>query len=787
MKKKAIGLLLFLAAVVLGGLVVMHPSVSGAGSSGGPSAAPSCAADGGTDRIIVAYRDPSFVRSAAATLQGAHPAVSERIRGLSARAGLELAHFRFMSGNAHVLQLPRRMTTAEANAVAAALKKDPAVLYAEPDARMKPLLVPNDPRYAEQWHYQAPAVVPGGINLPAAWDKTTGAADLVVAVIDTGYRPHADIDSSRIVPGYDFISDALTANDGDGRDPDPADPGDWITVDESASGHFLGCDVTNSSWHGTHVGGTIGAKTNNGLGVAGVNWTSRILHARVLGKCGGYLSDIADAIRWSAGLDVPGVPANGHPAKVLNMSLGGSGLCGATYQGAINAAVAAGAVVVVAAGNSNMDVANARPANCDNVIAVAATNRAGGRASYSNYGTKIKIAAPGGDGATADSVLSTLNAGTTTPGADSYAFYRGTSMATPHVAGVVSLMLSRTPALTPAQVLTRLQSTARSFPTQTGSDCTTAICGAGIVNAAAAIENPAPATTGIQPSLVVAGGGAFALTVNGNNFVADSVVRWNGADRQTTFVSTTQLTADIPAGDTATGAVIPVTVFNPTPGGGTSNAQNITVNNPVPEITSLSPSSKAPGGSGFTLTVNGNGFVGASVVRWNGAARATTFVSSTKLTAFILAADITDEGDILITVFNPAPAGGVSAAKTFSVKKILAAAGSGGGGCFIATAAFGTPSEKHVALLRAFRDRCLLPSKAGRAFVDFYYAVSPPIAEVIAGHEALRFVTRLGLLPLVGAAYLTLHLGAASVLGGALALFLAALAMWRIRRKTAEA
>jgi serine protease len=147
--------------------------------------------------------------------------VSERIRGLSARAGLELAHFRFMSGNAHVLQLPRRMTTAEANAVAAALKKDPAVLYAEPDARMKPLLVPNDPRYAEQWHYQAPAVVPGGINLPAAWDKTTGAADLVVAVIDTGYRPHADIDSSRIVPGYDFISDALTANDGDGRDPDP--------------------------------------------------------------------------------------------------------------------------------------------------------------------------------------------------------------------------------------------------------------------------------------------------------------------------------------------------------------------------------------------------------------------------------------------------------------------------------------------------------------------------------------------------------------------------------------
>ncbi|MBP7341338.1 MAG: S8 family serine peptidase [Smithellaceae bacterium] len=785
MKKKAIGLLLFLGVAVLGGLLLMNPSLSGAGSSADPSFGQSCSADGGTDRIIVAYRDPSFVRSAATALQGAHPAVSERIRGLGARAGMELAHVRFMSGDGHVLKLPHRMTLAEAHDVAAALKKDPAVLYAEPDARMRSLLTPSDPRYAEQWHYRAPPAEPGGANLPAAWDKTTGAADVVVAVIDTGYRPHADIDSSRIVTGYDFVSDALMANDGDGRDPDPADPGDWITADESASGPFLGCDVTDSTWHGTHVGGTIGAKTDNGLGVAGVNWTSRILHARVLGKCGGYLSDIADAIRWSAGLAVPGVPENAHPAKVLNMSLGGSGLCGPTYQSAINAAVAEGAVVVVAAGNSNVDVASSRPANCDNVIAVAATNRAGGKASYSNYGTKVKIAAPGGDGAASDRILSTLNAGTTTPGADSYAFYRGTSMAAPHVAGVVSLMLSRTPTLTPAQILSRLQTTARSFPAGTGSDCTTAICGAGIVNAAAAVENPVPATTGLQPSSVTAGSGAFTLTVNGSNFVADSVVRWNGADRETTFVSGTQVTASVTADDTTTGAVVPVTVFNPTPGGGTSNAQNITVNNPVPEITSLSPSSKAPGGNTFTLTVNGNRFVGTSVVRWNGAPRATTFVSSTKLTAVILAADITDEGDILITVFNPAPAGGVSAAKTFSVKKILAAAGSGGGGCFIATAAFGTPSEKHVALLRTFRDRCLLTSTAGRTFVDFYYTVSPPIAEVIAGNEALRFVTRLGLLPLVGAAWLALHFGAASLLGGVLALLLAAFTIRQIRRKTA--
>ncbi len=296
-------------------------------------------------------------------------------------------------------------------------------------------------------------------------------------MIDTGYRPHADL-SGRFVAGYDFIGDTLAANDGNGRDADASDPGDWITSAENSSGYFAGCGAGNSSWHGTHVAGTIGAAWNNAAGVAGINAVSKIQPLRVLGKCGGYTSDIADAIRWGAGLSVSGIPANPTPADVLNISLGGSGACSSTFQSAINAAVAAGTVVVVAAGNENTNASSFEPANCSNVITVAATGHTGKRAYYSNYGSTVEIAAPGGDAQLGKTILSTLNAGTTAPGGDSYANYQGTSMATPHVVGVVSLMLSVKPSLTPAQVTSMLQATATPFPG--GSTCTTSTCGAGI-------------------------------------------------------------------------------------------------------------------------------------------------------------------------------------------------------------------------------------------------------------------------------------------------------------------
>ena len=195
---------------------------------------------------------------------------------------------------------------------------DPNVEYAEPDRIMRRTLTPNDTRYNEQWHYFEAA---GGINAPPAWDKSTGAG-VVTAVIDTGYRPHADL-AGNILPGYDFISDTFVANDGNGRDSDASDPGDWINAGECGPGDPAAFE--SSSWHGTHVAGTIAALTNNASGVAGIAFNAKVVPARVLGKCGGYTSDIADAIVWTSGGSVSGVPANANPAKVLNISLGGGG------------------------------------------------------------------------------------------------------------------------------------------------------------------------------------------------------------------------------------------------------------------------------------------------------------------------------------------------------------------------------------------------------------------------------------------------------------------------------
>jgi len=447
---------LSLALVLSCALPLAHAGVDIAAGSPSGAAATAAAANDTVDRFIVKLRDSR-----------ADPRAS--LNAIGATFGERLDVVRAMSGGAHVARLGRRVMKLEAREVARLLRSDPRVLSVEPDEVMHPLLVPNDTMYAQQWHYYEPA---GGIDLPGAWDITTGSPSITIAVVDTGVLPHAEL-VGRLVAGYDFISDVTMSNDGDGRDGNAADPGDY------------GCNGANSSWHGTHVAGTIGAASNNGAGVAGINWGSKIQPIRVLGRCGGYTSDIVDGMRWAAGIAVPGVPANPTPARVENLSLGGSGACSATFQSAINDVVARGTVVVVAAGNSNADAANTQPSRCSNVIAVAATTRNGGRAGYSNYGAKVAIAAPGGGGN--DGVLSTLNSGTTTPGADSYAWFQGTSMATPHVAGVASLMLSVNPALTPADVLARLRQSARAFPTGTGSDCTTAICGAGIVDAAATL------------------------------------------------------------------------------------------------------------------------------------------------------------------------------------------------------------------------------------------------------------------------------------------------------------
>jgi serine protease len=474
-----------------------------------------------------------------------------------------------MTGDAHVLHLPDRLPVSEVEEIAERLSALPDIEYAEPDRIMFPALMPNDPQYSSQWHYFEPY----GINMPGAWDFTTGASNIRIAVIDTGITNHNDL-AGRWVGGYDFITDMPTANDGNGRDSDPHDPGDWITSAESSSAPFAGCPVTNSRWHGTHVAGIIGAMGNNGNGVVGINWISQIVPVRVLGKCGGFTSDIADGMRWAAGLSVSGVPVNGHPAKVLNLSLGGPGVCSSTYQNAINAINAAGAIVVVAAGNnaSNLSSNSFQPANCNGVITVAATQRDGNKAIYSNYGAIVKISAPGGQTIPSlqDGVFSTFNAGTTIPGADAYVYRSGTSMAAPHVTGVVSLMLSLDPTLSLGEVLQILQTTAQDF--HPGSSCNQSICGSGIVNAADAVRavgvppatasrtstpTPSPTSTATRTptntptptptSTPIAStpGAATLVSPNGNSGLNNPTYTWNAVRGATWYY----LWVDGPAGN----------------------------------------------------------------------------------------------------------------------------------------------------------------------------------------------------------------------------------------------
>jgi serine protease len=498
-----------------------------------------------TDRIIVKYKDEKAPlatkgagsiasRAAVQPLSAARKAVLDRA---GQQFGFLMKESHQIATGARVIKLDRKVALKDAAQVAADLAaRDPDVEYAEPDRIMRPLLTPNDSMYSQQWDYFEAT---GGMNLPAAWDKSTGAG-IRVAVIDTGYRPHADL-SGQILAGYDFISDATIANDGGGRDSDASDPGDWTAAGECGAGE----PASNSSWHGTHVAGTIAALTNNGSGVAGVAYGAKVVPVRVLGKCGGYTSDIADGIIWASGGTVSGVPAIAARAQVINMSLGARGACDTTTQNAINGARSRGTVVVVAAGNESQNASNSSPANCAGVITVAATNRSGGRASYSNYGTIVDVAAPGGDSGAA--ILSTLNAGTKGPGADSYAGYMGTSMATPHVAGVVALMLAKNSALTPDDVESRLKSSVRAFPASCSG------CGAGIVNASAAVD------------AAVGGGGTttgptVSETESNNTISTANSVTTSGTTVNGTFASssdTDYFVVQVPAGKTLSAVMTP--------------------------------------------------------------------------------------------------------------------------------------------------------------------------------------------------------------------------------------
>ncbi|WP_405963029.1 S8 family serine peptidase [Streptomyces sp. NBC_00723] len=421
------------------------------------------------ERLIVGYKSGTAEARS-------NPAAEADAAAKGEKTGEDVDFQRRLGTGAALVDLGDDLTKADVADVVAQYRADPQVAYVVPDRLNKPKADPNDTEYTKQWDlFESTA----GMNVPGAWATSTGTG-VTVAVIDTGYVAHTDL-AANIVGGYDFIADTAVSVDGDGRDSNPADPGDYYAANECGSG----VPASNSSWHGTHVAGTIAAVTNNNKGVAGIAYGAKISPVRVLGKCGGYDSDIIDAITWASGGTVSGVPANSNVAKVINMSLGGDGACTSATQSAITAAVNRGTTVVVAAGNESDNVANHSPGNCNNVISVAATNRTGAKASYSNYGSLVDISAPGGQTSTgtANGILSTLNSGTKTPSSESYAYYQGTSMATPHIAGLVALVKSANSALTPAQIETAIKNNARALPGACSGGC-----GAGLADAARTVQ-----------------------------------------------------------------------------------------------------------------------------------------------------------------------------------------------------------------------------------------------------------------------------------------------------------
>lgn len=462
------------------------------GMSMGATAAP----DG--ERVIVKFRE---------TTSGLKQArAADRTRRLGERIGVPLESRGEPGPGMQVM----RARGFSAEVLARRLARQADVEYAVPDSLRRVRALPNDSLFADQWYLQD--TQPAAIRATAAWDLTTGSNSVVTAVIDTGILAgHPDL-AGRLLPGYDFISDAAIAGDGNGRDADPADPGDFISnadiVDPALKAICPAANLVrqNSSWHGTRVAGVLGAASNNSLGVAGTTWSGSVLPLRALGKCGGFDSDIIAAMRWAAGLSVPGIPANANPAQIINLSLGGGGACNAAYRDTIAELASRGVLVVAAAGNETGPVET--PGNCPGVLTVAGLRHVGTKVGYSSLGAEVAIAAPAGNCVSSTlpcqfPITTLTNTGTTSPGANTYTdgfdYNVGTSFSTPQVAGTAALMLAVNPALTPEKIIARMQSGARPFPfdgtiptcpatSANGQcNCTTSTCGAGMLDASAAV------------------------------------------------------------------------------------------------------------------------------------------------------------------------------------------------------------------------------------------------------------------------------------------------------------
>ena len=460
------------------------------------------------------------------------------VDNLVQRSGLSVLKSRQLTPSMHVLLLGKTLYGAEVDTALTRLRADAAVEFAEIDQRRYPhALPPNDPLYMPsggatgQWFMQTPSTLTPASDASAtdaisAWAITTGSSGTVIADVDTGIRfDHPDLLRAglggRLLPGYDFVDQDysqagaalgtfLIANDGDGWDPDPSDPGDWLSSADLMNKVVFpaaNCKAQDSSWHGTRVVGVLGALTDNGVGIAGMTWAPYILPVRALGKCGGYDSDIITGMQWAAGLAVgSNVPSNPYPADIINLSLGGSGACPAQYSSVITTLTAMGVTVVASAGNESgpVDV----PGNCPGVLTVAGLRNVGTKVGYSSFGAEVGIAAPAGNcvntsGACLRSIDTTDNTGLTSPGSNSYTNQTvvnlGTSFSAPIVSGVVALMRSVNANLTPAQLMARIKASASPFPQPVGlaqcsagstgeCACVVGQCGAGMVNALSAVR-----------------------------------------------------------------------------------------------------------------------------------------------------------------------------------------------------------------------------------------------------------------------------------------------------------
>ena len=496
------------------------------------AAVPTAAEPTAASSVVDQRANPQARREQAmAAWQRQHAVRTERLGQVAVEAGVPSRQLG-SAGAALRLDFSAPLRGAALEAAMRRLRLHPDVASVTPNVRWQraqALTMPNDPLFAQQWHLQAPTTFASALNLPAAWALNTGAVNApVVAVVDGGVRyDHPDL-AGHLLPGYDFVSELDIANDGNGRDADASDPGDWVSRAESLTPLYEDCDVSDSSWHGTGIAGQIAAASNNSLGVSGVSWGVQVLPVRVAGKCGALLSDLLDGMRWAAGLPVQGVPVNPNPAKVINLSYGGSGPCDNAYQQTVNDVTAAGALVVVAAGNSAEPVT--RPADCTGVVAVGAVRGDGAKTSYSSYGPNVALAVPGGSGSTgADAgLLTTLNAGRTVPVAHTYESLVGTSFAAPLAAGTAALMLSVQPGLTPADLTRLLKASVRPHTTQPNlptcsatslsqavCNCTTTTCGAGLLDAQLALlaatpvvlPTPAPTVPTVPTTPVADSGG----------------------------------------------------------------------------------------------------------------------------------------------------------------------------------------------------------------------------------------------------------------------------------------